>query len=60
MFGKVIGEELDDELRCWLYLPIHHGGMHDMDIWYSRVNSKMHCVDVAMGIRTLVLFIGKN
>jgi hypothetical protein len=30
-----------------------------MNIWYSRVNARMHCVDVAMIIGTLVLFIGK-
>jgi hypothetical protein len=36
-----------------------HGGIHDIDIWYSRVNARMHCVDVAMGIGTLVLFIDK-
>jgi hypothetical protein len=59
MFGKVIREELDDELKCWLELPIHHGGIHNMDIWYSEVSARIYCVDVAMGIGTLVLFIGK-
>jgi hypothetical protein len=36
-----------------------HGGIHDMDIWYFGVNARMHCVDVAMGIGTLVLFMVK-
>jgi hypothetical protein len=30
-----------------------------MNIWYSKVNAKMHCVDVTMDIGTFVLFIGK-
>jgi hypothetical protein len=54
MIEKVIGEELDDELKCCVYLPTHHGGIHDMDIWYSRVNVRMYCVDVAMIVDTLV------
>jgi hypothetical protein len=35
------------------------GGIHDMDVWYSRVNARMHWVDLAMTIGRLVLFIGK-
>jgi hypothetical protein len=54
-----VGNILDDELRNWLYLPTHHDGIHDIDMWYFRVNARMHCVDVAMGIDTLVLFIDK-
>jgi hypothetical protein len=30
-----------------------------MNIWYSRVNARMHCVDVAMSIGTLVLLLVK-
>jgi hypothetical protein len=54
-----MGKSLDNVLRHWPDLPTHHGGIHDMNIWYSRVNARMHCVDVAMIIGTLVLFIGK-
>jgi hypothetical protein len=28
-----------------------------MDIWYSEFNTRMHCVDVTMGIGTLVLIV---
>jgi hypothetical protein len=54
MIEQVIGKSLDDVLRHWLDLPTHHGGIHDIDMWYSGVNARMHCVDVAMGIGTLV------
>jgi hypothetical protein len=52
------GNSLDDVLRHCLHLPTHHGRIHDMDIWYFGVNARMHWVNVAMGIGTLVLFIG--
>jgi hypothetical protein len=55
MIKKVIGKSLDNALRCGIHLPIHHGGIHDMDIWYYRFNVRIHCLDVAMGIGTLVL-----
>ena len=54
MIEQVIRKSLDDLLRHWLDLPTHHGGIHDMDMWYSRVNARMHYVDMAMGIDTLV------
>jgi hypothetical protein len=41
-------------LRHWSDLPSHHGGMHDIIMWYYAVNAGMHCVDVAMGIDTLI------
>jgi hypothetical protein len=44
----------NDVLRCWLDLPTHHGGIHDVYMWNSRFNVGVHCVDVAMGIGTLV------
>jgi len=59
MFGKVIGEDLDDGFRSWPYIPTHHGGIHDMDILYYGINARMHCVYVVMGISTSVLVIGK-
>jgi hypothetical protein len=43
----------------WTRPSNSHDGTHDMDIWYSEVNARMHCVDVAMIIDTLVLFFGK-
>jgi hypothetical protein len=33
-----MGKIMDDELRCWIEIPTHHGGIHDMDIWYSIAN----------------------
>jgi hypothetical protein len=54
MIKQVIGKSLDDVLRHWLDLPTHHGGIHDIDMWYSGVNARMHCIDVAMSIGTLV------
>jgi hypothetical protein len=54
MIGQVIGEKLDDVRRHWLDLPSHHGGIHDMDMWYFGVNGRMRCVDVAMGIDTSI------
>jgi hypothetical protein len=45
-------------LRHWPYLPTHRGGMDDIVMWYYMVNMEMHCVDVTMGIDTLILFIG--
>jgi hypothetical protein len=30
--------------------------MNAMDIWYFRFNARMHWVNVAMGINTLVMF----
>ena len=49
-----MGKILDDVLRNWLDLPTHHGGIHDKDMWYSRVNERMHYVDVVMGIGTSI------
>jgi hypothetical protein len=54
-----MGKSLDNMLRCWLNFPTHHSGINNMDIRYFEVNARMHCVDVAMGIDTSVLFIGK-
>jgi hypothetical protein len=36
-----------------------HGGIYDMDLWYYRINARMHWVDVDMIIDTMVLSIGK-
>jgi hypothetical protein len=38
----------------WQDLPTHHGGMHDIFMWYCVVNAGMHCIDVTMGIDTLI------
>jgi hypothetical protein len=54
-----MGKSLDDKLRHCIDILTHLGGIHDMDIWYSIIKVRMHCLDVAMGIGTLVLFIGK-
>jgi hypothetical protein len=54
-----IGKSSNNVLRCWLDLPSHHGGMHGIDIWYYVVNAGMHCVDVAMGIDTLMVILLK-
>jgi hypothetical protein len=48
---------VDDVLRHWIDLPIHHGGMHDRVMWYYGVNAGMHCVDVAMGIGTSIFIL---
>jgi hypothetical protein len=35
------------------------GGIHGIDMWYSKINIAMYCVDVATGIDTyFFLFIG--
>jgi hypothetical protein len=44
-------------VRCWMKFPTHHGGIPDIDVWYSGGNARMHCVNVAMGIGTLVYFL---
>jgi hypothetical protein len=41
---------VDDVLSRFQDLSTHHGGMHDIVMWYYVVNAWMHCVDVAMGI----------
>ena len=48
---------MDDVLRRWLDIPTHRGGMHDIFIWYYVVNAWMHCVDVTMGIGTLIIIL---
>jgi hypothetical protein len=48
---------VDDVLIRWLDLPTHHGGMHDIVMWYYVVNAWMHSVDVARGIGTLIVII---
>jgi hypothetical protein len=44
-------------LTRWLDLPTHHGGIHDMDMWYFEANERMNCVDMAMGIGALVCLL---
>jgi hypothetical protein len=44
-----MGKSLDDALRHEIDLPTHHGGIHDIDMWYSIVNARIPCVDVSMG-----------
>jgi hypothetical protein len=51
---------VDDVLSHCLDLRTHHGGMHDIVIWYYVVNAQMHCVDVAMGIGTLIVILISN
>jgi hypothetical protein len=53
LIERIIGKKLDDVSRRWLDLPTHHGGIHELHMWYSRINGWMHCVGVAMGIGTL-------
>jgi hypothetical protein len=48
---------VDDVLNHCLYLPSHHGGIHDIVMWYYVVNAWMHCVDVTMGIGTLIVIL---
>jgi hypothetical protein len=50
----VRGKNHDDVLRCWIDLTTHHGGIHDLHMLYYGVNARMHCVNVAMSIDTLV------
>jgi hypothetical protein len=54
MTKKVIRKSLDDLMRHFIDLPTHHGGIHDMDMWYSEVNARIHYGYVAMGIGNLV------
>jgi hypothetical protein len=54
MVKQVIKKSLDDVSRHWIDLPTHHGGIHDIDMWYSRINARMHCRDATMSIDTLV------
>jgi hypothetical protein len=51
---------VDDVLRHWPYLPTHHGGMHDIVMWYYVVNAWVHCVVVAMGIDTSIVILFSN
>jgi hypothetical protein len=51
---------VDDVLSHWPDLPTHHGGMHDIVMWYYVANAWMHCVDVAMGIGTLIVILISN
>ena len=51
---------MDDVLSRWLDLPTHHGGMHDIVMWYYVVNAWMHCVVVAMGIGTSIAILFSN
>ena len=48
---------MDDVLNHWPYLPTHNGGIHDIFLWYYVVNAWMHCVDVTMGIDTLIVIL---
>jgi hypothetical protein len=48
---------VDDVSRHWPDLPVHHGGMHDIVMWYYGFNARMHYVDVAMGIGTLIFIL---
>jgi hypothetical protein len=41
----------------WPDLPTHHGGMHDIVMWYCVFNEGMHCVDVAMGTGTSIVIL---
>jgi hypothetical protein len=47
-------------LRCWPDLPTHHGGMHDIVMWYCVFNAGMHCVYVVMGIGTSIVILFSN
>jgi hypothetical protein len=35
-----IGKSSDDVLRRWPDLPTHHGGVHDIVMWYYVVNAR--------------------
>jgi hypothetical protein len=48
---------VDDVLNRWPDLPTHHGGIHDIVMWYYVFNAWMHCVDVTMGIGTLIVIL---
>ena len=48
---------MDDVLNRWPDLPTHRGGIHDIVMWYYVVNAHMHCVDVTMGIGTLIVIL---
>jgi hypothetical protein len=37
---------MNDVLGHWRNLPIHHGGIHDLDIWHYAVNEKVHGIDM--------------
>jgi len=55
-----MGKILNNVSRCWPNCPTHHGGTHDMNIWYYGVDARMHGVDVTMAtVDTLVLFNGE-
>jgi hypothetical protein len=47
---------VDDVLSRWPDLPTHRGVMPDIVMWHYVANAWMHCVYVAMGIGTLILF----
>jgi hypothetical protein len=53
------GEEFGYCIEAWAIPSNTHGGIHDMNIKYSRINAMMHCVYVAGLIGTLFVFIGK-
>jgi hypothetical protein len=50
-------KRLDDVLRQCLDLSTHHGGIHDIYMWYSEFHARMHCFYVAMSIGTLVYLL---
>jgi hypothetical protein len=48
---------VDDVLRHWPNLPTQHGGMHDIVMWYYVADAWMHCIDVSIGIVTLIVIL---
>jgi hypothetical protein len=48
---------VDDVLNRWIDLPTHHGGIHDIVMWYYVVYAWMNYVDVTMGIGTLIVIL---
>jgi hypothetical protein len=48
---------VDDVLNHWPDLPAHHGGIRDIVMCYYVVHAWMHCVDVTMGIGTLIVIL---
>jgi hypothetical protein len=40
MIEQVNGKSSNDVLRHWLDLPTHHGGIRDIDMWYSGINAR--------------------
>jgi hypothetical protein len=48
---------VDDVLNRWPNLPTHHGGIHDIFMWYYVVHAWMHCVYVVMDIDTLIVIL---